>query len=49
MLTIIELRRLSSLLSREQFEQQLGPFALVQRPPDPKVQAQDSSSRHRAR
>lgn len=41
MLTIEELRKLSASLKLAEFRRQLGPFALVQRPPTPaKAQAQ---------
>lgn len=34
MLAVVELRRIASSLKVEGFERQLGPFVLVQRPPD---------------
>jgi FHA domain len=34
MLSMVDLRRIAATLSAEMFEQQLGPFALIQRPPD---------------
>lgn len=34
MLSMVELRRIAASISPEMFEQQVGPFALIQRPPD---------------